>query len=236
MVLAVLLDLDNTLLDSDMRVFLPPYFAALGQRMARFIDPDVFQRQLMTSTSAMTDNIDPGVTNQEAFERDFMLAFGDLATDLQLEFGEFYEEDFPRLRHLTSPRSEAKPLVEHLLGDGYRVVIATNPLFPRRAVEHRIDWAGLGGLPFAFLTTYENSHFCKPNPQYYLEILEKLECRPDEAVMIGDSLGNDILPSTKVGLHSFWVHNGSPDTQHDGLQGTLAECATWVTAGGLRAL
>jgi len=236
MIAAVLFDLDNTLLDSDMEVFLPPYFAALSKHMAKLVDPHVFTDQLMASTQAMVDNNDASITNQMAFEADFLAAFDELSMDLPPEFDRFYEEGFPKLRQFTSPRPEARRLVERLLADDYRVVIATNPLFPRRAVQHRLDWAGVGDLPLTFLTTYENSHFCKPNPDYYREILGKLDCEPDEAIMIGDSLENDILPAEKIGLCTYWIHDGSSETAHSGFRGTLADCAAWVTEGGLRAL
>jgi hypothetical protein len=62
----VLLDLDDTLLDNDMGRFLPPYFEALGRRMARFIAPDKLVNLLLSSTRVMMRNQDPTVTNQQA--------------------------------------------------------------------------------------------------------------------------------------------------------------------------
>jgi HAD superfamily hydrolase (TIGR01549 family) len=232
----VLFDLDNTLLDSDMRVFLPPYFEALGKRMSKFIEPKTLTEELMASTHAMIDNADPVVTNQEAFDQAFQERLGDLAEVLRPEFDEFYERDFPKLRYLTNLRPEARPLVEYLIASGHQIAVATNPLFPRRAVEQRLNWAGLEGIPFALITTYENSHFCKPNPRYLEEILAKLEHQPCESLMVGDSLENDIQPAREIGIPTYWIHNGSPDAEYDGPQGTLSEFAVLVMRGGLGAL
>jgi len=148
----------------------------------------------------------------------------------------FYEDDFSALKRYTQPRPEARPLVQSLFDQGYDVVIATNPLFPRRAIEHRLDWAGVSDFDFKLITTYENSHFSKPNPRYYQEILDKIGCRPQDAVMVGDDLQNDIAPALHVGLQAYWIRDGVSDdfSPYLGLQGTLADCLHWVGSGGPR--
>lgn len=55
---------------------------------------------------------------------------------------------------------------------GYPLVLATNPLFPRMATLERVAWAGLDPADFVLITTFENCRFTKPNPGYFLEILE----------------------------------------------------------------
>jgi HAD superfamily hydrolase (TIGR01662 family) len=234
----ILLDLDDTLLDNDMGCFLPPYFEALGRRMARFIAPDKLVNMLLSSTRVMMKNQDPTVTNQQAFDADFFPRLGLPEAQMRSIIYSFYEEDFPALKRYTRPRPQARPLVQALFDQGYNVVIATNPMFPRRAVEHRLDWAGVLDFPFQLVTTYENSHFCKPNPRYYQEILGKLDDRPKQAIMIGDDFGNDIEPAMQVGLHTYWITDGVSGNvfPYPGLQGALADCLAWVQSGGLRAL
>lgn len=238
MIRTVLLDLDDTLLGNDMARFLPPYFAALGQRMARFVPADELVKLLLISTRVMMNNQDPTVTNQQAFDADFFLRLGLPESQVRPVIHSFYEEDFPGLKRYTRARPEAWPLVQALFDQGYGVVIATNPMFPRRAIEHRLDWAGVLDFPFKLVTTYENSHFCKPNPRYYQEILDKTGCRPKEAIMVGDDLGNDIEPAMQVGLYTYWITDGAGDTPslYSGLWGSLADCLAWVQSGGLREL
>ena len=64
--------------------------------------------------------------------------------------------------------------VEACKAAGHRVALATNPIFPAVATESRIRWAGLAPETFAWYTTYENIGYCKPNPDYYREILRYL--------------------------------------------------------------
>lgn len=45
----------------------------------------------------------------------------------------------------------------------------------------------------------------KPNVHNFLCALEKLDVRPDEAVMIGDTYSHDILPALKLGMQAIWV-------------------------------
>ena len=42
-----------------------------------------------------------------------------------------------------------------------------------------------------YVTNYKNSRFCKPNPAYYTEILEKLGLSPEECVMVGNDTTED---------------------------------------------
>ncbi len=236
MIRAVLLDLDDTLLGNDMDQFLPPYFAALGRRMAPFVAPDDLVKMLLASTRVMMKNNDPAITNQQAFDADFFPRLGHPAAVVRPVIAAFYEEDFPALKHYTYPLPPARPLVQAVFDQGYDVVIATNPMFPRRAVEHRLDWAGVLDFPFKLITSYENSHFCKPNPRYYQEILDRLDCRPDEAIMIGDDGENDIEPAARAGLRTYWIGERSASVGADsdsGLRGSLTDCLTWVQSGGL---
>ena len=96
----------------------------------------------------------------------------------------------------------------------------------------------MSDFPFTLVTTYENSHFSKPNPRYYQEILDKLGCLPQEGMMVGDDFGNDIAPAMQIGLHTYWITDGTrgADSPYLGLRGTLADCLDWVQSGGLREL
>ena len=89
------------------------------------------------------------------------------------------------------------------IGDkGYRLVLATNPIFPAIATESRIRWAGLEPKDFEFYTTYENSGYCKPNPDYYREILNRLQVSPGECLMVGNDVTEDMVAET-LGMKVF---------------------------------
>ena len=236
-VTTVLLDLDNTLLGNNMAEFLPPYFAGLTQYLGELANGQDLRQLMSASVRAALANQDPTVTNMAAFMADFTQRLGQPIEIIQPLIEAFYREAYPHLRQYTTFRGEAQQVVQRLLADGYQVVIATNPLFPATAIEQRLEWAGLNGLPYALVTTMENSYFCKPNPRYYQEILAQLGSAPAATWMVGDDPENDIAPARAVGLKTWWVTN--PDLPEPPVkptcdkQGSLADFLAWVEAGGL---
>ncbi len=92
--------------------------------------------------------------------------------------------------------------MKKLKNDGFRLILATNPIFPAAATESRIAWAGLDKEDFELYITYENSHFCKPNPDYYKEITERLSLDPAECLMVGNDTLEDAA-AEKIGIRFF---------------------------------
>ena len=204
----IFFDLDDTLLGNDMERFLPRYFALLGE-YARpiFADRDQFLQELMYGTQAMIADPDPSRTNREKFWRTFTERTGLDQEEVEPFFDRFYEEEFPRLRAVAERRPAATPLVRACLDHGLQVVITTNPLFPRRAVEHRLAWAGLPvtEFEFALVTSYENMHAAKPREAYYYEVVGRVGAEPATTLMVGDNWENDIAPAAALGMHVYWI-------------------------------
>lgn len=48
----------------------------------------------------------------------------------------------------------------------------------------------------------------KPDLKIFEIALERADCKPEEAVMIGDRLDNDIAPANKMGMKTIWVRQG----------------------------
>lgn len=48
----------------------------------------------------------------------------------------------------------------------------------------------------------------KPDLRMFERALERAACRPEEAVMIGDRLDNDIAPANGLGMHTIWIKQG----------------------------
>jgi FMN phosphatase YigB (HAD superfamily) len=228
MLRAVLFDLDDTLLGNAMDTFLPAYFQALTRYLDHLIPPERLMADLMRATKVMNDNHHPKRTNEEAFASVFYPALQQDRSTVESAFKRFYAEEFPRLRRLTRRRPEAHSLVTSALKQGLQVAIATNPMFPRVAVEERLAWAGVPveQFDYALVTTYENMHATKAHLAYYREILEKLERRPGECLMVGDSWRMDVVPASAVGLPVYWLTEEnelpSPNASLVG-RGTLAD-------------
>lgn len=225
---AILFDLDNTLLGNSMEIFLPAYFQALTGYLDHLIPPERLIDQLMRATGVMDADHNRRVTNEEAFSSVFYRALKPDRTVLERAFDSFYVEEFPKLRPLTRSRPEARLLVEWALEQDQQVVVATNPLFPRVAVEQRLAWAGVpvDEFDYALVTTYENMHATKSHPAYYREILERLHRSPSECLMVGDSWEMDVLPASSVGMDVYWVTE-EDEAPSDEIplagQGTLAD-------------
>jgi FMN phosphatase YigB (HAD superfamily) len=182
---AILFDLDGTLLDSNMDVFLPHYFKMLSARMAHIMPPDEFVSHLMRASNVMVNN-DGRATNEEVFAAAFYPLAGYSRQELEPIFMDFYANDFPMLRQYTRRKPQARQVVQQAFDQGLDVVIATNPLFPAMAIEQRLEWAGVADFPYRLVTTYENSRACKPNLLYFEQILETTGHRADVCLMIGD--------------------------------------------------
>jgi FMN phosphatase YigB (HAD superfamily) len=226
---ALLLDLDDTLLDNSMDIMIPAYFQALTRFVQHLIPPDQLISALMEGMQAMEANDGNGLTNESAFAAVFFQELGYEPELVKPLFKQFYAEEFPKLQPLTRPIPEARQLISWAFGQGMQVVIATNALFPRTAVEQRLAWAEVPVADFAYdlVTTYEDMHALKPHPAYYREILKKLGRRAEECLMAGDDWERDILPAASLGISVFWASDQTvcPDHHEVGLwgRGSLAE-------------
>ncbi len=211
MISAILFDLDDTLLENDIERFLPAYIQALGKFMAPRIDPARLQEALMAGTKAMRTNTDPEITLQQAFEGVFFPMLGMARGPLVPEFDRFYAERFPLLKELTRPMDRAVQAVDLAFGLRWKVAIATNPLFPLAAIEHRLDWAGLDPDVYSFdlVPSYETMHFAKPRPEFVAEVLGRIAAQPGEAVFIGNDDAEDLEPARALGLATFRVTPGA---------------------------
>jgi len=204
---AVLFDLDNTLLGNSMDTFVPAYFQALTQYLAAELPPQKLIAALMHGTAAMDANSGDGQTNKEVFDAVFYTELDVERSVLEPRLQQFYATEFPKLQPLTYPLPEARPLISWALDCGLQVVIATNPLFPRVAIEHRLFWAGIPMTEFEYslVTTYENMHATKASLEYYREILSKLGLGPQDCLMVGDDFMRDMGPASAAGIPVFWI-------------------------------
>lgn len=230
---SLLFDLDDTLLGNDMESFLPRYFALLGE-YARplFGDSRDLLRELLYGTQAMIRNEDRTLSNREVFWRVFAERTGLDPAEAESFFNRFYDEQFPSLQEITQVRPTAKRIVRRALEEGYQVAVATNPLFPLRAIEHRLEWAGLPvhDHDFALVTSYENMHATKPNLAYYEEILQRIGAAPDSTLMVGDNWNNDVVPAASLGMPVYWITAGDAEPPDPALiagSGTLEAFYHW---------
>ena len=201
----VLFDLDGTLLPMDIDTFTNAYFAELAKKAATYgyTDAKALVAAVWKGTKAMVQN-DGTVDNCERFWETFAGEMGEDALSLRPHFDAFYANEFDRVKTSVGENPLARKAVDTLKRQGYEVVLATNPIFPLVGVQTRLSWLGLTAEDFSLVTSYENSTFCKPNPDYYREILQKIGKKPEECLMVGNDTAED-LAATTVGMDCFLV-------------------------------
>jgi FMN phosphatase YigB (HAD superfamily) len=200
----LLLDLDGTLLPMDTDIFIKQYVKAIAARMQSFLPAQEFITHLLAATEVMVRNNNPDLTNEEVFMADFFRRSGLVPAEIIPVFDSFYREDFPRLAGYTSPTLLAPLVLDQALSQGMELIIATNPVFPRIAIEERMRWAGVDRYPYLLVTSYENMHFCKPYREYYCEVLAHIGAQPEQCLMVGNDVEEDMVAS-EIGIHTFLV-------------------------------
>lgn len=198
----ILFDLDGTLLPMDQNAFVKAYFGLLAKKLApRGYEPEKLIDAIWKGTAAMVKNNGERI-NEHVFWIKFVELFGEKAKEDYPLFEEYYEQDFDKVQASCGFNPAAAETVKKLKEMGYRVALATNPIFPAIATQKRIRWAGLTHEDFELYTTYENSSFCKPNPKYYLAITEQLGVIPEECLMVGNDVTEDMIAET-LGMKVF---------------------------------
>lgn len=202
MIKAVLFDLDGTLLPMDQDLFVKAYIGSMMKEMAACgYHPESLAKAVWKGTGAMTLN-NGEVKNESVFWSVFNTEMGkDCRKDEPL-FDQFYRTEFQKVRDICGYDHRAADTIQEIKGMGLRTILATNPLFPPIATQSRVRWAGLQPEDFELITTYDNSSYCKPNPDYYREILGKLNLKPEECVMVGNDAVEDAA-AEKLGIRVF---------------------------------
>ncbi len=235
---AVLFDLDGTLLHVDTREFIEAYIRLLATWFSRRVEPGQFVRHLREATQAMINNRDPSRTNREVFAQTFYGPLGLTEASAADHIAEFYAREYPTLQALTRSDPTARRAVVATLNNGLQAVLATNPIFPETAIRQRMAWAGVADLPFARVTHYENSHFCKPHLEYFLEVCSAIARRPAECLMVGNDTDEDVAVRS-VGMQSYLVTDHLINPRRQPLRadyvGTLAEAASFLEAADFAA-
>lgn len=201
---AILFDLDGTLLPMDLDTFKRQYFSLLVKSISSHgYEPTVLMNAILKGVGAMLGNSGLRTNEQVFFDVMESILGKGVYKDIKY-FEEFYENEFDLVRASVGYDAEAGRVVKRLKEMGYRLILATNPVFPDVATKKRIEWAGLSPNDFEYITTYENSKFSKPNVGYYKEILDKTGLSAAECLMVGNDTADD-MSAGALGIDTFLV-------------------------------
>ena len=201
----ILFDLDGTLLPMNMALFEKIYFEELAKDFADIMSPKELAKNIWTSTKIMVENTEYK-TNEEIFMADFTARMNMELPILQKRFDDFYDTSFLKIRESVDDIQSIKESVKLLKSKGYTVALATNPLFPEKAIHHRIQWSGFKPEDFSYISTFERNHYCKPQLKYYEEILKDIEKKPEECLMVGNDVQEDII-AKELGMKTYLITN-----------------------------
>lgn len=201
----IFFDLDGTLLPMDVKKFVDLYIKSICKACCPYVKltPEVLSKAIFAGVKDVYAN-DGTMTNKMKFwTAAAMIAGPDIINHIPV-FNGYYENEFIYTKEATDKIALARDVVTLLRNKGYNLVLATNPLFPKIAVERRVRWAGLDKSDFSYITSYETSKFCKPNPEYFAETLKITNCLPEETLMVGNDVDED-LPAERVGIKTYLV-------------------------------
>lgn len=202
MITTILFDLDGTLLPMEQDVFAGAYVKGLAATAAPYgYEPKGFAKAVMTGTIAMVKN-NGSKSNEDTFWDALADIYGEKIRSHTHIFDEFYRTDFQEISKVCGFSSKSADVISKVKQLGFRTVLATNPLFPVIATESRMQWAGLKPEDFEIFTTFESSNFCKPNLNYYREICAKIGVPPDECLMVGNDVSDDMVAG-QLGMKVF---------------------------------
>ena len=206
MIKTILFDLDGTLLPIDTDKFVEAYLGLLARKFIGKFSPEKFINDLLASTNAMIENDSQTKTNQDVFMEDFTKRLGMEQGELENIFQDFYDNDFPALVSCVEPERSGLGIVSAAFESGFEVVIATKPVFPRQAIIERLKWIDADNMDYRLVTSYENMHYCKPNLEYYKEILSLIGRKPEDCVMVGNDVDEDLCAG-ELGMKTVLVNN-----------------------------
>jgi len=200
-------DLDGTLCRFSQNDFINTYFKEISKVFAGLgFDPGASVKGVWAGTKAMILNDGEELNTHRFWDAfsEFMNVPDEQRKAVEAACDSFYTNEFNNVKSIVNHSEIPIRLVREMASRGYSIVLATNPLFPPCAVDTRLDWVGLDKSDFVLITHYENSSFCKPNPDYYREIFSKIDKSPEQCIMIGNNPAEDMVAAS-LGAEVFLV-------------------------------
>ena len=186
----------------DQDVFVNSYFKRLAAKLVPYgYEPQQLIEAIWKGTGAMIMN-NGACTNEQAFWHVFAKIYGEGCLQHIPVFDDYYHNEFQSVAGDCGYNPRAAQCIAQLKQKGYRLALATNPIFPAIATESRMRWAGLNKDDFELYTTYENSRYCKPNLDYYRAILKQLNVEPGDCLMVGNDVSDDMVVR-ELGMQVF---------------------------------
>lgn len=99
--------------------------------------------------------------------------------------------------------SDATKCLE-ILSSRYKIGIIANQSL---GTKERLEQHGILQYIDLVIASAEEG-VAKPDKQIFEIALDRSNCKPNNAVMIGDRIDNDIVPAKIMGMHTIWIKQG----------------------------
>jgi HAD superfamily hydrolase (TIGR01549 family) len=119
----------------------------------------------------------------------------------------FYQNEFDQARPEVKKPDKLHDVLEELKSTGLRLVVASNPIYPRIAFEKRLAWVGVDPNDFELITHMKNMNFVKPDKAYYRQICSILDVLPEYCLMVGNDPEND-MAAAGINIKTYLTTDG----------------------------
>lgn len=213
MIKAIFFDLDGTLLPmKNEDEFTKVYFKLLCQKFVSLgIDKDKFMTAVLDGLHHMENN-DGTMTNEDAYWTAYEKFFENGKSEHVKIFKEFYLNEFKNVKVVCGENPFAREVIDNFKTK-FKLVLSTNPLFPPEAIGTRLGFVGLKLQDFDYVSTYDNSSYSKLNSNYYTQILNKLNLKPEEVILFGNDVKKDAEFASKIGIHPCVIEDDLDDPE-----------------------
>lgn len=190
---AILFDLDGTLMPITNQGFEEVYLASLAKTLSPYIDPKVLMESMWAALNVMVQD-QSETKNDVVFFENFRKLVGEaLFEGLEARFLAYYENEFEVLKDALDDNTKMVKAIKTLKEKGYRLIVATNPMFPPIAVKQRILFSGFDLDDFEFISNYEIHSKTKPHLAYYEEVLALNNLEAKDCLMVGNDMEEDMI-------------------------------------------
>ena len=213
---AFLFDLDGTLLPMDIDQFMHLYFQEMSKLFTNLLPKKELVEHVMTATGAMIQDTSD-TTNEMVFMKTYEQLIGNDLNEHQALWNIFYDTSYDLVQSSTKQSPQIIKAISLLKEKGYQLIIITNPLFPSKAIQKRVEWAGLSTDDFDYITSFEKNTYCKPQIGIYNEVLSTMNLEPSDCMMVGNDVQEDMIAG-HLGIKTYLLKDHLLNRSDDNYQ------------------
>jgi putative hydrolase of the HAD superfamily len=200
-------DLDHTLWDfeANAHATLWELYESLQLKERGVHDFELFYRNYLVHNEKLWERYRKGYIKQDELRvkrmwltlLDFKIADDKLAQEMNTRF-----LDLLPTRTLLFPYT--KEILQYLANRNYILHLITNGF--EKTQHSKLKYSGLA-IYFKEIITSEGSNYLKPQKEIFEFAFEKAKARPEECIMIGDTIDVDILGAVNAGIDQVHVNH-----------------------------